>query len=32
MPILIELHEKFSDKGLAIVGVHVDADDDVDTR
>ncbi len=31
MPILIELHEKFSDKGLAIVGVHVDAEDDVDT-
>lgn len=30
MPILIELHEKFSDKGLAIVGVHVDAEGDVD--
>lgn len=31
MPILIELHEKFRDKGLAIVGVHVDANGEVDT-
>ena len=31
MPILIELHEKFSDKGLAIVGVHVDAAGEVDS-
>jgi thiol-disulfide isomerase/thioredoxin len=31
MPVLIELHEKFHDKGLAIVGVHVDIDGDVDT-
>jgi thiol-disulfide isomerase/thioredoxin len=32
MPILFELHEKFSDKGLAIVGVHVDAEGEVDTN
>ncbi len=31
MPVLIELHEKFADKGLAIVGVHMDIDGDVDT-
>ncbi len=31
MPVLIELHEKFSDKGLAIVGVHVDGEGEVDT-
>jgi thiol-disulfide isomerase/thioredoxin len=31
MPILIELHEKFGDKGLAIVGVHVDAEGEVDS-
>ena len=31
MPILIELHEKFCDKGLAIVGVHVDAEGEVDS-
>ena len=31
MPVLMELHEKFADKGLAIVGVHVDADGEVDT-
>ncbi len=31
MPVLIELHEKFADKGLAIVGVHVDVDGEVDT-
>jgi thiol-disulfide isomerase/thioredoxin len=31
MPVLIELHEKFADKGLAIVGVHVDIDGEVDT-
>jgi len=31
MPVLIELHEKFHDKGLAVIGVHVDIDGDVDT-
>ncbi len=31
MPVLIELHEKFAGKGLAIVGVHVDKDGEVDT-
>lgn len=31
MPVLIELHEKFAGKGLAIVGVHVDADGEVDS-
>jgi thiol-disulfide isomerase/thioredoxin len=31
MPVLIELHEKFHDKGLAVVGVHVDIDGDVAT-
>ena len=31
MPVLFELHEKFADKGLAIVGVHVDIDGEVDT-
>jgi thiol-disulfide isomerase/thioredoxin len=31
MPVLIELHEKFSDKGLVIVGVHVDGEGEVDT-
>lgn len=31
MPVLIELHEKFADKGLAIIGVHVDIDGEVDT-
>lgn len=31
MPVLIELHEKFADKGLAVVGVHVDGDGEVDT-
>ncbi len=31
MPVLIELHEKFADKGLAIVGVHMDIDGEVDT-
>jgi uncharacterized protein (TIGR03067 family) len=29
MPVLIELHEKFADKGLAIVAVHVDGDGEV---
>ncbi len=32
MPVLIELHEKFSDRGLAIIGVHVDAEGDVDNN
>lgn len=31
MPVLIGLHEKYADKGLAIVGVHVDANGDVAT-
>ncbi len=31
MPVLIKLHEQFKDKGLAIVGVHLDGDGDVDT-
>lgn len=31
MPILIELHEKFGDRGLAIVGVHFEADGQVDS-
>ncbi|HTU92745.1 MAG TPA: redoxin family protein [Gemmataceae bacterium] len=31
MPVLIELHEKFADKGLAIIGVHLDIDGEVDT-
>lgn len=31
MPVLIELHEKFGDKGLAIVGVHVDMGGEIDT-
>ena len=31
MPVLIELHEKFAEKGLAIVGIHVDGDGEVDT-
>jgi uncharacterized protein (TIGR03067 family) len=31
MPVLIELHEKFADKGLAIIGIHVDIDGEVDT-
>ncbi len=31
MPVLIELHERFADKGLSVIGVHVDGDDGVDT-
>jgi thiol-disulfide isomerase/thioredoxin len=31
MPVLFELHEKFADKGLAIVGVHLDLEGEVDT-
>ncbi len=31
MPVLIDLHEKFHDKGLAIVGVHLDLDGEVDS-
>ncbi len=31
MPVLIELHEKYADKGLAIIGVHLDVDGDIDT-
>ena len=31
MPVLIELHEKFHDKGLAIIGIHVDGDGEVAT-
>jgi uncharacterized protein (TIGR03067 family) len=32
MPVLIELHEKYADKGLAIVGVHFDNDGEIDTE
>jgi thiol-disulfide isomerase/thioredoxin len=31
MPELIELHEKFADKGLAIIGIHLDVEGDIDT-
>ena len=31
MPVLFELHEKFADKGLAIIGIHMDGDGEVDT-
>lgn len=31
MPVLLDLHEKFAGKGLAIVGVHMDLGGDVDT-
>jgi uncharacterized protein (TIGR03067 family) len=31
MPVLMDLQEKFGDKGLAIISVHVDMDGDVDT-
>lgn len=31
MPHLIDLHEQLGDKGLTIVGIHVDSGDDVDT-
>lgn len=31
MPVLYELHDKFKDKGLVIIGVHVDADGEVDS-
>jgi uncharacterized protein (TIGR03067 family) len=31
IPVLIELHEKFADQGLAIVGIHLDTDGEVDT-
>jgi len=31
MPVLIGLHERFADKGLAVVGVHLDVDGEVDT-
>ena len=31
MPVLIELHEKFAGKGLAIVGIHMDVDGEIDT-
>jgi thiol-disulfide isomerase/thioredoxin len=31
MPVLLELHDKFKDMGLAVVGVHLDADGEVDT-
>jgi uncharacterized protein (TIGR03067 family) len=31
MPVLIDLHEKYGDKGLVIVGVHLDGDGEVDT-
>ncbi|HEX3358134.1 MAG TPA: redoxin domain-containing protein, partial [Tepidisphaeraceae bacterium] len=31
MPVLMKLDEKFKDKGLAVIGVHVDSDGEVDT-
>ena len=31
MPVLITLHERFKDKGLAIIGVHCDMDGEVST-
>ena len=31
MPVLMELHEKYAGKGLAIVGVHLDVDGEVGT-
>jgi len=31
MPNLLRLHERFKDKGLAVIGVHVDMSDQVDT-
>lgn len=31
MPALIELHERYADKGVAIVGVHIDVDGEVDS-
>jgi uncharacterized protein (TIGR03067 family) len=31
MPVLIELHEKYAEKGVAVVGVHVDIDGEIDT-
>jgi uncharacterized protein (TIGR03067 family) len=31
MPVLMELHQKFKDRGVVIIGIHVDADGDVDT-
>lgn len=31
MPVLIQLHDKYKDKGLAILSVHIDIDGEVDT-
>ncbi len=31
MPTLIDLHDKYHDKGLAIVGVHIDPEDQIDS-
>jgi uncharacterized protein (TIGR03067 family) len=31
MPVLIDIHEKYHDKGFVVVGVHLDADGEVDT-
>jgi thiol-disulfide isomerase/thioredoxin len=31
MPVLMDLHEKYKDKGVAILSVHVDIDGDVDS-
>jgi uncharacterized protein (TIGR03067 family) len=31
MPVLIDLHERFKDKGLVIVGVHCDMNGEIDT-
>ena len=32
MPTLMELHDKFKNKGLAILGVHVDLGEEVNTE
>lgn len=31
MPVLMQLHEKFRDKGVAVIGVHLDTDGEVTT-
>jgi thiol-disulfide isomerase/thioredoxin len=31
MPVLMEIHDKFKDKGVVVLGVHVDVDGDVNT-
>ena len=31
MPVLMEVHERYKDKGVVVVGIHVDADGEVDS-